>query len=256
MACCCVDEIVDTNSPRPSVLSRKDERQREQQPDAAPQRDLEPQQGDAPARATTSIIPTSAYGSSLPRISSHRRSGVTFSCSSVPSSFSRTMPIADRLVVIIKQQQREDAGDHEVAALEARVEPDADARVDAAARRAAPRPAGAACERQLLRVAGDQVRRVAEADVGRVRVAAVGDHLHGLRPSGAERLAVPGGNRQRHPRAAALEIRIDLVHAGDDVDHGEVGRRPRTARSGRGSPLDRSPSATTTGTLRTSVVAA
>ena len=45
-------------------------------------------------------MPISAYGSSLPVISSQRASGVTLSCSSVPISFSRTIAIADRLVVI------------------------------------------------------------------------------------------------------------------------------------------------------------
>jgi hypothetical protein len=39
------------------------------------------------------------YGSSLPTISSHRRNGVTFNCSSVPSSFSRTTAIAARFAV-------------------------------------------------------------------------------------------------------------------------------------------------------------
>ena len=43
--------------------------------------------------------PMSAYGSSLPTINSQRAIGVTFSCSSVPSSFSRTIAIDDRLVV-------------------------------------------------------------------------------------------------------------------------------------------------------------
>ena len=46
------------------------------------------------------MSPTMPYGSSLPMISSTRVSGVTFNCSSVPSSFSRTMPIDDRFVVI------------------------------------------------------------------------------------------------------------------------------------------------------------
>ena len=39
------------------------------------------------------------YGSSLPMISSSRPSGVTFSCSSVPTSRSRTIAIDDRFDV-------------------------------------------------------------------------------------------------------------------------------------------------------------
>ena len=46
------------------------------------------------------MMPMNAYGSSLPVISSQRASGVTLSCSSVPISFSRTIAIADRFVVI------------------------------------------------------------------------------------------------------------------------------------------------------------
>ena len=42
---------------------------------------------------------TKFEGSSFPTINSHRRSGVTFNCSSVPSSFSRTMAIAARFAV-------------------------------------------------------------------------------------------------------------------------------------------------------------
>ena len=45
------------------------------------------------------MIPIKAYGRSLPTISSHRASGVTFNCSSVPTSFSRTIAMALRLVV-------------------------------------------------------------------------------------------------------------------------------------------------------------
>ena len=44
-------------------------------------------------------MPRTAYGTSLPTISSERASGVTLSCSSVPSSFSRTIAIDDRFVV-------------------------------------------------------------------------------------------------------------------------------------------------------------
>ena len=47
----------------------------------------------------TSNMPMRAYGSNLPTISSQRASGVTLSCSSVPTSRSRTMAMADRLVV-------------------------------------------------------------------------------------------------------------------------------------------------------------
>ena len=48
---------------------------------------------------STSISPMMPYGSSLPMISSSRPSGVTFSCSSVPISRSRTMAIDDRFDV-------------------------------------------------------------------------------------------------------------------------------------------------------------
>ena len=53
-------------------------------------------------------------------MSSQRASGVTFSCSSVPSSFSRTIAIADRLVVITSSSSATMPGNHEVAALEIR----------------------------------------------------------------------------------------------------------------------------------------
>ncbi len=75
-----------------------------------------------------------------------------------------------------EQQQRQHAGDHEVAALELRVEPDADARVDAGRRRR--RPGRAPLRGELLRVSADEARGVAERDGGRVRVGAVGNHLH------------------------------------------------------------------------------
>ena len=75
--------------------------------------------------------PTSAYGSSLPRISSHR-----------PER--RDVQLLERAQLALahdrhrrqvrrddEQQQREHAGHHEVPALELRVEPDAHAAVDA-----------------------------------------------------------------------------------------------------------------------------
>ena len=43
-------------------------------------------------------------------MSSQRRSGVTFSCSSVPSSFSRTMPIDDRFVVTTRSSSARTPG--------------------------------------------------------------------------------------------------------------------------------------------------
>jgi hypothetical protein len=36
------------------------------------------------------------------------------------------------------------------------------------------------------------------------------------------------GDRQRHPRNAALEVRIDLVEAADDGDDAEIRRRAET----------------------------
>ncbi len=99
MACCCVAEIVETNRPRPSVLKRYTDV-------SANNSKTLPRSGTANHNTTiartrhTSIMPTSAYGSSLPTMSSQRRSGVTLSCSSVPSSFSRTIPIDDKFVVM------------------------------------------------------------------------------------------------------------------------------------------------------------
>ncbi len=78
--------------------------------------------------------------------------------------------------------------------------------------------------RQLLRVAGHEARRVAHRHVRRIGVAPVGHDLHRLRPSGAERLAVARGDRQRHPRASPLQVGIDLVQPGDERDDGEIRR--------------------------------
>ena len=76
-----------------------------------------------------------------------------------------------------EQQQREHAGDHEVAALELRVEPDADARLD---RRLGQRGQSRARSAASISCAYSPIRlaRVAERDRRRVRVGAVGDHLH------------------------------------------------------------------------------
>ena len=51
----------------------------------------------------------------------------------MPSSFSRTMAIGGEIGGDEQQQQREHPGNHEEAALELRVEPHADARIDTAA---------------------------------------------------------------------------------------------------------------------------
>ncbi len=97
-ACCSVAEMVEINRPRPSVVSRYTaaiaNRSR-----TLPRSGTWNQSTVTPITRQTSIIPTIAYGRSLPTMISQRRSGVTFSCSSVPRSRSRTMPIAARIVV-------------------------------------------------------------------------------------------------------------------------------------------------------------
>ena len=92
-------EIVETNSPRPSVRQQVDAGSSPaaaRSCRAAAPRTRTPRPRRRAARRPCRSAP---YGSSLPTISSQRASGVTFSCSSVPSSFSRTIAIDDRFVV-------------------------------------------------------------------------------------------------------------------------------------------------------------
>ncbi len=139
-----------------------------------------------------------------------------------------------------QQQQRDDAGDHEVAALELRVEPDADARLDRPRRQRPCQPRSPAARCQLLVVGGDEVGGIAQRDAGRIRVGAVGHDLHRRGPPVAQRVAIVARDRQRHPRAAPLEPRIDVVEVVGGADDGEVRRgveaRDQLAAS-RGSVL-------------------
>ena len=198
--------------------------------EAAAQRDLEPEDRNRRRPAARRRCPMTPYGSSLPTISSQRRER-------------RDVQLLERAELLLahdrhrrqvgrddEQQQREHARDHEVAALELRVEPDADAGVDGRP----PAAAGCRCD-QLLRVAADEARRVAERHGGRVRVAC--RRRRPARSTGSPRVqirAVPGGNRQRQPRAAALEIRLDLDDASSrcrrSVKFGEASKRAISSR--------------------------
>ena len=112
-------------------------------------------------------------------MSSHRASGVTFNCSSVPSSFSRTIAIADRLVVITSSSSATMPG-----IMKSRLSRSGLNQTRTSARdQAVPAPAAEALGEQLLRVAGNEHARVAQRHVRRIRVGAVGDHLNASRVS-------------------------------------------------------------------------
>ena len=201
-------------------------------------------------------MPTSAYGSSLPTISSQRRER-------------RDVQLLERAELLLahdrhrrqvgrdhQQQQRDDAGDHEVAALEPRVEPDAHARLDAAGGPCTAPPAPRA-RRQLLRVAGDQRSRRSPAPRS-VEFASL--------PSATTCTVCRPARRERRRRSRAESpapstpsplsrygsISSVLATTSDDR---EVRRRvePADQLAARG---DRSASTTTIGTFSTSVVAA
>ena len=80
-----------------------------------------------------------------------------------------------------QKQQREDSGQHEIAAFESWIEPDAHAGLDAAPGAATEPAAFLFALDQFLRVTGNQIRRISHRDIGRARVRAVGQHLQGWR---------------------------------------------------------------------------
>ena len=116
-------------------------------------------------------------------MSSQRASGVTFSCSSVPSSFSRTIAIADRLVVITSSSSATMPG-----IMKSRLSRSGlnQTRTSALTSGSGARPPMRAASSSCA-VAGDQHARVAERDVRRVRVGAVGDDLDGRRLAARDR---------------------------------------------------------------------
>ena len=201
-------------------------------------------------------MPMRPNGSSLPTVSSHRLSGVTFSCSSVPSSFSRTMAIGAEHGRDDHQQQRQHAGHHEVLAEQLRVEPDADAR------RRSSRSRGAPGGRLAIASSAGASRRAASpayasADgrpsSSRCRRRPPARSRAGLAPIV---VAVPRRDRQGHPRPARSRCRAARRRRRRHVDDGEV-RRALEAPDQVAALGDCGPRrATTSGTFLTSVVAA
>ena len=90
---------------------------------------------------------------------------------------------------------------------------------------------------------------VAERHAGRVRVAAVGDHLNGLRRTAVHPFAEAARNRERHPGAAlrrgSRSISFGLVTTSTIVKVGDASKRAMSSRLA----AERSASATTTGTF-------
>src|SRR6185436_4682603 len=68
-----------------------------------------------------------------------------------------------------------------------------------------------------------------QRDVRRVRIGAVRDNLNCRRRSSANSPAVLDGDRQRHPRASGIEVRIDLADRRQSVDDHEAWRRLESA---------------------------
>ena len=133
-----------------------------------------------------------------------------------------------------QQKEREDAGDHEVAADQPRIEPDANLRLNQSAHRQSRRGG----PRAILDVSGNHGLGVTHRHTGGVGVGAVG---HDLQRRLLTRLNLPSivrRNAERHPGLAAIEIAIDLAgrtrHADDleiirglePVDQLAAGRRP------------------------------
>ena len=84
-----------------------------------------------------------------------------------------------------------------------------------------PPDAAGGASRSVLRnrggVLADQRRRVAERDGRRVRVGSVGDDLQRDRLAIVQRRAVALRDRERDPRVAALQVRIDVADGRDTV---------------------------------------
>ena len=154
-----------------------------------------------------------------------------------------------------EQQQRHDAGNHEVAALEPRVEPHAHAGLDACRRHSGARPASARC--QLLRSSRHQVRartRARRSSSSR-RCRRRSTCTTAARPRRCARRK-PAGIAERHPGAcparATSRSRSRCVTTPTIVKYGDASKRAIRSRLA----AMRSASATTTGTFLTSVVAA
>ena len=200
-------------------------------------------------------MPIRPNGSSLPTVSSHRFSGVTLSCSSVPSSFSRTMAIDPRTVVMTISSSASTPGTMKCGLEQLRVEPDADARVD---RSDAParRPAGAPAAMSAAALGEQRLSRSRGRGRG-VRVGAVGDDLHRHRRERSESSSpYPGGiDSAIHARRVSMSRRTSrrLEVTWTTLKYGEPSKRPiEVAAHGRCGRA----STTTIGTFFTSVVAA
>ena len=192
-------------------------------------------------------------------MSSHALSGVTFSCSSVPSSRSRTIAIDDRLVVTTSSSSATTPGIMKSRLSSRRIEPDADARVDA------PRPAGRPpptvhVDAQFL--IHEILRRTAISCSRIPRASSVELHVRRRRRSGA--VGAPG---RAHLAIAAAGWRAPSTRRPPFEVRDRLRRRSRRRRrSGSADGLKRlisSRLATTgrrrrrrIGTFRTSVVAA
>ena len=211
-----------------------------QQHAAAEQRDLEPEHGrqrhDRPRRCS----PMQAVRQQL----AHDQ---------LPACDRRHVQLLERAQLLLaddrhrrqvrrdhQQQQRDDAGNHEVAALELRVEPDADARLDRLRRHA---PAGRDCLPldELLVVGGDEVGGIAQRDVGGIRVGAVGDDLHdrGTPVARACPDSLPGIASASHarPRSSHGSISLRLSTVPTTVKYGEASKRVDQLAASRGSVL-------------------
>ena len=100
MACCWLFATVDTKSPRPSVFSRSSIVMRISST-REPRKGTPNQPTAMPVTRKVMISPSRANGDSLPTMSCQGRIGVTMSCSRVPISFSRTIPMEASTMVMI-----------------------------------------------------------------------------------------------------------------------------------------------------------
>ena len=211
--------MVDTNRPRPSVRQQVDHAGGKEEEEAAAHRDLEPE--DRHHRDQHHVE------------HADERVGQELADDQLPASQRRDVELLERADLALaddghrgevgghdQQQQRDDARHHEVAALQPRVEPDADVGADRRRALAAGLPLGLA----FGGVGGDDAAGVAERHGRGVGIGAVGDDLHRPRPAGGDVGAEPRRNRQGHPGLAALERRFDQSGVADHVDDHEVGR--------------------------------
>ena len=113
-----------------------------------------------------------------------------------------------------QKQQRDNARDHEVAALEARVEPDADSRLDARSRSEPPRPSNPE-PAPVRRRQSDSSRSRAQRSRSSRRCRRQSPEPPAAAPLQLARVA--GRNRQRHRRLSVFEVAVDFVEAGDQT---------------------------------------